>query len=94
MIDSQRELFDATMTHPEQTARNDPPPAERSARLMDVRQNHIALCDKVKHEVIGAELLTSNSEIEAALKDDQAGSRELERADAGRASRRQGRRVR
>jgi hypothetical protein len=68
MIDSQRELFDATMTHHEQMARNDPPPAERSARLMDVRQKHIALCDKVKHEVIRAELLTRNSEIEVALK--------------------------
>ncbi|WP_139360708.1 hypothetical protein [Mycobacterium sp. D16R24] len=68
MIDSQRELFDATMTHREQTARNDPPPAERSSRLMDVRQKHIVLCDKIKHEVITAELLTSNSEVEAALK--------------------------
>jgi hypothetical protein len=68
MLDSQRELFDATMTHREQAARIEPPPAERSARLMDFRQKHIALCDKVTHEVIRAELLTNNSEIEAALK--------------------------
>lgn len=67
MIDSQRELFDATMTHHEQMARNDPPHAERSARLMDVRAKHIALCDKVKHEVIRAGLLTNDSEIESAL---------------------------
>lgn len=35
---------------------------------MDVRQKHIALCDKVQHEVIRAELLTRNSAIEAALR--------------------------
>lgn len=68
MLDSQRELFDATMTHSVQAEKNDPPPAERAARLMEVRQKHIALCDKIKHEVIRAELLTSNTEIEAALR--------------------------
>jgi hypothetical protein len=52
MLDSQRELFDATMTHHEQTERNELPPAERSAWLMEVRQRHINLCDKLKHEVI------------------------------------------
>jgi hypothetical protein len=67
MIDSQRELFDATMTHHQQIAMNDPPPAERTARLMKVRQRHIDLCDKVQHEVIRAQLLTNNPRIETAL---------------------------
>lgn len=68
MIDSQRELFDATMRHREQIERNDPSPAERSEQLLAVRRKHIELCDKVKHEVIRAELLTNDTPVEAALR--------------------------
>lgn len=68
MLDSQRGLFDATMQHHEQLGRHELSPAERSARLMAVRQQHIELCDKVKHEVIRAELLTNNPRVEAALR--------------------------
>ncbi len=55
------------MTHREQTAASISTPAERAKALMAARQNHIDLCDKVKHEVIRAELLTRNADIETAL---------------------------
>ncbi|MBU8821162.1 hypothetical protein KL864_35505 [Mycolicibacterium goodii] len=67
MLDSQRKLFDATMRNREQRERGDVAPAERTASLMAVRQEHIDLCDKVKHEVICAQLLTNSPRLENAL---------------------------
>jgi hypothetical protein len=67
MLDSQRELFDATMTHHIRAEGGNVAPAQQSAQLMEVRQKHIELCDKIQQEVIRAALLTSNPQIEAAL---------------------------
>jgi hypothetical protein len=67
MIDSQRKLFDATMRNREQREHGDVSPADRTAQLMPVRQEHIDLCDKVKHKVICAQLLTNSPRLESAL---------------------------
>ena len=67
MLDSQRKLFDATMRNREQREQGDVSSAERTASLMAVRQEHIDLCDKVKHEVICAQLLTNSPRLENAL---------------------------
>jgi Co/Zn/Cd efflux system component len=65
-LDSQRALFDATFQHRVDIDANRSP-AERSRKVLDVRQLHIEHSDKLEQLVIRALLLTTDPEIEAAL---------------------------
>jgi len=67
MLDSQRELFDATIRHHLQSQGTEVSPAERSAQLMAVRDKHIKLCEELEHKIIQASLLTNNPKVAAAL---------------------------
>lgn len=66
-LDSQRKLFEATFQHRIEIAENSVSPAERTRKVLDVRQLHIEHSDKLEQLVIHALLLTRDKEIEAAL---------------------------
>jgi hypothetical protein len=66
-LDSQRRLFEATFQHRVEVDADTVSPAERSRKVLDVRQLHIEHSDKLEHLVIRALLLTTDANIEAAL---------------------------
>lgn len=65
-LESQRDLFDATLQHRMEIEAN-VSPAERTRKVLDVRQVHIDHSDKLEQLVIRALLLTTDQEIDAAL---------------------------
>jgi hypothetical protein len=67
-LDSQRMLFEAMLQHRIESESNSVTPAERSKKVFDARQLHIDHSDKLEQLVIRALLLTTDSEIEAALR--------------------------
>jgi hypothetical protein len=66
-LDSQRALFDATFQHRIEVNSDSVSPAERSAKVLDIRQLHIEHSDMLEQLVIRALLLTTDPDIEAAL---------------------------
>ena len=65
-LDSQRQLFDATLQHRIDIGAG-VSPAERSRKILDVRQLHIEHSGKLEQLVIRALLLTKDLAVEAAL---------------------------
>jgi hypothetical protein len=66
-LDSQRELFSATLQHKNEMYDSSISPRESTGKVMTVRALHIELCDRLEHEVIRAQLLTDDPDIDAAL---------------------------
>jgi hypothetical protein len=66
-LDSQRQLFEATIQHRNEMYDTTISPRDSTRKVMDVRSLHIELCDRLEQEVIRALLLTDDPEIDAAL---------------------------
>lgn len=66
-LDSQRALFEATLQHKNELHDSSVSAHESVGKVMTVRALHIALCDRLEHQVIRAQLLSDDYEIDAAL---------------------------
>jgi hypothetical protein len=66
-LQSQRELFEATLQHKNDIHNSSVSPNERATKVITVRDLHIDFCDRLEQKVIRALLLTEDPEIDAAL---------------------------
>lgn len=66
-LESQRELFEATLQHKNELYDSSVSPRESAHKVLTVRGMHIELCDRLEQEVIRALLLTDDPGIDAAL---------------------------